>query len=188
MNSPALMTGITDQALAAAALHGDRQAYTELVNRHQQGVFRFVYRMCGDVQTAEDAAQVAFIRAWQKLASYKPEYPFRNWIYSIAAHAAVDELRRDRPGTSLESDEIPDRNPLPEAEVEANEQAQAVRTAVLELPTASRAVLVLREYERLSYQEIAAVLGIPVGTVMSRLNYARGILREKLQSVLSDVG
>jgi RNA polymerase sigma-70 factor (ECF subfamily) len=183
VNVSTTSTGLTDQALAASALQGDRQAFTELVYRHREGVFRFVYRMCGDIQSADEAAQEAFIRAWQKLASYKPQYPFRNWIYSIAAHAAQDEFRREPPTVDLDTLEISDGK-LPEAEAEDHERARIVRKAVLELPAASRAVLVLREYEGLSYQEISSVLSIPVGTVMSRLSYARSLLKEKLADCL----
>lgn len=183
MNLPTTQTGLTDQTLAASALQGDRQAFTELVNRHREEVFRFVYRICGDAQSADEAAQEAFIRAWQKLASYKPQYPFRNWIFSIAAHAAQDEFRKEPQTVSLEAVEISDGK-LPEAEAEAHERASMIRNAVLDLPSASRAVLVLREYEGLSYQEISSVLAIPAGTVMSRLSYARSLLREKLADCL----
>ena len=145
-----------------------------------------VYRMCGDVQLAEDAAQEAFIRAWQKLPGYQPRSPFRNWLYRIATNVALDTLRRERETVDL--DDVPLQNPHagPEVSVERAEQAELVRAAVLALPPASRAVLVLREYEGLSYRQIAETLGIPLGTVMSRLNYARTHLAAALSPLVEN--
>ncbi len=175
---------ISDGDLAAAASRGDRQAFGELVCRHWQGAVFMVYRIVGDRSLAEDAAQEAFLRAWQRLPTYKPEYPFRNWLYSIAAHLALDFLRREPHTVDVADLEIDAGGPGPEAESEARERHAQVRLAVLDLPPASRAVLVLREYKGLSYQEIASALGIPVGTVMSRLNYARCQLRQALAPYL----
>jgi RNA polymerase sigma-70 factor (ECF subfamily) len=171
---------LTDQDLVAACLQGDRRAFGELVIRHREGTVAVVYRMTADAQLAEEAAQEAFLRAWQRLYSYKPQFPFRNWIFGIAMHAALDALRK-KP-KELDIDQVPLETPArkTEAELEAKEQRALVQRAVLSLPPACRAVLILREYEGLSYQEIAASLDIPVGTVMSRLNYARGQLRQTL--------
>jgi RNA polymerase sigma-70 factor (ECF subfamily) len=136
--------------------------------------------MCGDANLAEDAAQEAFIRAWQHLPSYRPRSPFRNWVYRIATNAALDTLRREREMVDVDSLPLAASDEGPEAAVEGAERGEQVRQAVLALPPASRAALVLREYEGLSYREIADTLGIPIGTVMSRLNYARNRLRESL--------
>jgi RNA polymerase sigma-70 factor (ECF subfamily) len=140
--------------------------------------------MCGDVELAEDAAQDAFIRAWLNLSSFRPDKPFRNWIYRIAVNAALDFLRRE-PKTSptdVESLFIADPLDGPETAFIQKERAVIVQQAILSLTEASRAVLVLREYGGLSYQEIASTLDIPLGTVMSRLNYARDRLKELLVS------
>jgi RNA polymerase sigma-70 factor (ECF subfamily) len=136
--------------------------------------------MCGDPALAEEAAQEAFLRAWRGLDRYNPRFAFRSWVYRIALNAAVDALRRERPATDLEAEPPAAGDDSPEALVERRQQAEQVRRAVLALPPASRAVLVLREYEGLSYREIADALDIPMGTVMSRLNYARGQLRKAL--------
>jgi RNA polymerase sigma-70 factor (ECF subfamily) len=177
----------TDQELVSAALQGDRSAFGELVNRYREGAVAVVYHMTADPQLAEEAAQEAFIRAWQRLYSYKPQFSFRSWITSIAVHAALDELRGA--SKAMDIDQLPLEAPggKPEAELEAKERRVQVQRAVLALPPASRAVLVLREYESLSYQEIAAALDIPVGTVMSRLNYARGQLRQALAPLLESL-
>jgi RNA polymerase sigma-70 factor (ECF subfamily) len=174
----------SDLMLVQAAQSGDRHAFNELVCRHRSGVVNVVYRMCGDAELAEEAAQEAFLRAWQHLPSYNPLYAFRSWLYRIAVNAALDALRRERPGLD-EPDELPHPNPIqPEAALESAQRAELVRQAVLALPPACRAVVVLREYEGLSYQEIGMALGIPVGTVMSRLSYGRGQLRLALAACL----
>jgi RNA polymerase sigma-70 factor (ECF subfamily) len=170
--------------LIAQAQQGDRRAFGELVRRHREGVINVVYRMCGDANVAEDAAQEAFIRAWQHLASYRPRSPFRNWVYRIATNAALDALRRERETVDIDALAVASSDEGPEAAVEGEERGERVRQAVLALPPASRAAVVLREYEGLSYQEIADTLGIPMGTVMSRLNYARKRLRESLAPYL----
>jgi RNA polymerase sigma-70 factor (ECF subfamily) len=140
--------------------------------------------MSGDLQFAEEAAQEAFLRAWQRLNTYRPEFSFRNWVFAIAANLAIDNLRREPKTVDLEATLTPAAGDSPEEQVEANLRAGRVRQSILSLPAASRAVLVLREYEGLSYREIGEMLGIPIGTVMSRLNYARSRLRELLAAEL----
>jgi RNA polymerase sigma-70 factor (ECF subfamily) len=147
---------------------GDRKAFGVLVSHHYDGVIQVVYRMCGEAQVAEDAAQEAFIRAWLKLSAFQKQASFRNWLYRIAINAALDVLRR-KSAAHIDDEEtalLVDPAPGPEASL---------------LPEAARAVVVLREYGGLSYQEISGVLDIPIGTVMSRLNYAREKLRKTLQ-------
>jgi RNA polymerase sigma-70 factor (ECF subfamily) len=184
VTSAAAPPGEIDHNLVARAQQGDREAFGELVRRHREGVINVVYRMCGDAALAEDAAQEAFIRAWRHLAGYQPRSPFRNWVYRIAANAALDVLRREKATTGIDDAPVAAPGPGPEAALIEHERAERVRQAVLALPPASRAVLVLREYEGLSYQEIAYTLDIPLGTVMSRLNYARSRMREALAAYL----
>ena len=173
--------------LVTQAQNGDRNAFSELVSIHAQGVLNVVYRMCGDTLIAEDAAQETFIRAWQNLSSYRPQTPLRNWLYRIAFNAGMDMLRKNRRilPDDIEDMQLTDGRPGPETLVSQQERADMVQRAILSLPDASRAVLVLREYEGLSYQEISSTLDIPVGTVMSRLNYARNLLKAKLEPQLS---
>ena len=175
-----------EKELVTRAQGGDRNAFSELVRMHSQGVVNVIYRMCGNMQIAEDAAQETFIQAWLRLPSYRPQASLRNWLYRIAVNAAIDMLRKEKhtlPG-AVEDMNLRDSEPGPEALVTSFQQTETVQAAVLALPDASRAVLVLREFEGLSYQEIAESLEIPVGTVMSRLNYARKLLREKLEMQL----
>jgi|WetSurMetagenome_2_1015567.scaffolds.fasta_scaffold447284_1 RNA polymerase sigma factor (sigma-70 family) len=179
---------VNEQDLISMAQRGDREAYGELVCMHRAGTINVVYRMCGDAAAAEDAAQEAFIRAWQHLGSFQPRATFRSWLYRIAVNAALDGLRREKPTADVEElGEVLPSSERVEARVEQDQRIERVRRAVLGLPDAARAVLVLREYEGLSYEEIAAALEIPMGTVMSRLNYARKCLLERLKTDLEDL-
>jgi RNA polymerase sigma-70 factor (ECF subfamily) len=126
------------------------------------------------------------MRAWVNLPSYQPKSCLRNWLYRIAINAALDMLRR-KPEETLEDEDVlmmPDQAAGPEMALIEKERVVQLRQALKSLPKAARSVLVLKEYGGLSYQEIASVLDVPVGTVMSRLNYARNRLREILKGCL----
>ena len=173
----------TEAALIAKAQRGDRHAYGELASYHHRGVIQVIYRMCGDVELAQDAAQEAFIKAWLHLPSFRPGTSLRNWLYRIAINTTLDVLRRDAKIADIGFETLPMPDPQvgPEAALLQKERTVAVQQAILALTEASRSVLVLREYGGLTYAEIAAALDIPLGTVMSRLNYARRQLRQSLQ-------
>jgi len=177
---------VNETELVTRAQSGDRNAFSELVRIHAQGVMNVIYRMCGDARIAEDAAQETFIQAWLHLSSYRPQTSLRSWLYRIAVNAATDMLRRERRilPNALEDLQLHDPQPGPEALFLQEERTALVKKAILSLPEASRVVLVLREYEGMSYHEIAEALDIPVGTVMSRLNYARKSLKDKLEQKL----
>jgi RNA polymerase sigma-70 factor (ECF subfamily) len=178
---------LEDNLLAIAAKNGDRDAFCELVRRYRPLAVSVVYRMCGDAMLAEDAAQTAFLRAWEHLGSYQPRGSFRPWILRIAVHVAIDALRSQKPEADLqEASEQPASDRVEES-VERREQAGRVRQAVLDLPEASRMVLVLKEYQDCSYREISNILDIPVGTVMSRLHYARSVLMQTLRPVAEEI-
>jgi RNA polymerase sigma-70 factor (ECF subfamily) len=180
------LVGEAEAGLVSKAQHGDLYAFEEIVHRYRRGMIDVVYRMCGDASMAEDASQTAFIKAWQRLPTYQLSGSFRSWLYRIAVNAALDLLRREKPTLQLDglphlSDSEDPGNVIEQRQLEGH-----VREAVLSLPPASRSVLVLREYEGLSYQEIAQALEIPAGTVMSRLNYARNRLAEILSPYLEE--
>lgn len=176
----------SEAELITKAQNGERNAFSELVCIHAQGVRNVIYRMCGDPQIAEDAAQETFIQAWKHLPSYRPQTSLRNWLYRIAVNAATDLLRKEKHilPNALEDLQLRDPQLGPEALFFEEERMALIQKAILSLPEASRVVLVLREYEGMSYHEIADALDIPVGTVMSRLNYARKSLKDKLEQSL----
>ena len=182
----AIVFTANETELVIMAQNGDRNAFSELVRIHAQGVLNVIYRMCGDVHLAEDAAQETFIQAWLHLSSYRPEASLRNWLYRIGVNAATDMLRKQKRilPNAMEDLQLKDPQLGPEALFSKGERTALIQKAVLSLPDASRAVLVLREYEGMSYHEIADALDIPIGTVMSRLNYARKLLKDKLEQKL----
>jgi RNA polymerase sigma-70 factor (ECF subfamily) len=159
---------------------GDQAAYGQLVQRYQRLAVSVAYHQGLELADAEDVAQEAFVKAWLALPRYRESLgSWRAWLCRIAINTARDMLRRGRPVEELD-EHLPDNASSPAEQVDVEAQRSAVRRALAQLPKASRAALVLREYEGLSYSEIAVALGIPIGTVMSRLNYARGLLRELL--------
>lgn len=174
---------VSEAELVIKAQGGDRNAFSELVSIHAQGVLNAIFRMCGNEQVAEDAAQETFIRAWSHLGSFRVDSSLRNWLYRIALNTATDMLRKEKhilPG-DVDGLHLADSQLGPEGKYLQEERTALVQAAIQSLPDASRAVLVLKEYEELSYREIADTLDIPIGTVMSRLNYARRLLKEKLE-------
>lgn len=173
-----------ESKLISLAQEGDRQAFAELVCLYRLRVINMVYRMCGDARVAEDAAQEAFIRVWQHLPDLRPGSSFRNWLYRIAVNSALDITRREKPNVDIDSLDLASPGEHLEVRLERRESAREIRQAVLSLPHASRVVLILREYEGLSYREIAATLDISIGTVMSRLHYARTRLVEILRPLM----
>jgi len=174
----------SDQELVARTLQGDRDAFGTLVQRYRELAIGVAYRICGNAALAEDVAQDAFIRVWQKLSSFCPEGNFRGWLCRITANLTIDALRRQKPTANVDDLALVAPGMSPESHAAREEQAAVVRAALMRLPLISRTVLVLREYQSLSYQEIADALDIPLGTVRSRLNDARRRLRAELAPYL----
>jgi len=164
----------------ARAQAGDKAAYGQLVEHYQHLIVSVAYHHGLDLAEAEDAGQETFVKAWLALPRYRESAgSLRAWLCRIAINTARDAHRRERPVQELDEHMLDsDHDPADQAEAQA--KRWAVRRALDQLPAASRAALVLREHEGLSYAEIAAALDIPQGTVMSRLNYARNRLRELL--------
>jgi RNA polymerase sigma-70 factor (ECF subfamily) len=173
----------TETDLIQQAQAGDTWAFGELVRHHYSPVVNVAYRICGEMTLAEDMAQETFLRAWTNLNSFRITGSMKNWLYRIAINATLDVLRRksDLPMDDEVVQMIQDPTPDPETSLVQKERAENIQEMLRALPLATRNVLVLREYGELSYQEIAAILDIPIGTVMSRLNSARTRLRELLK-------
>src|SRR5512132_3545827 len=137
-------SAVREIELVTQAKRGDRSAFGELVSLHSQGVINVVYRMCGDTQIAEEAAQEAFVQAWLHLASYRPQTSLRNWLYRIAVNAATDMFRKEKRilPNAIEDLPLTDSQPGPEALLFQTERTALIQKAILSLPDASRAVLV----------------------------------------------
>jgi RNA polymerase sigma-70 factor (ECF subfamily) len=163
-----------------AASQGNLGAFAELVQTHRMRVLRTATGVLGSVDEAEDVAQDVFIKAWEHLPDYDPRGSFASWLYRITVNTALDVLRKRRADISLDDAQLPSSKEDPEGMALRKDERQRVQAAIAALPPAARAALILREYEQLSYKEIADVLDIPIGTVMSRLNYARRALSDSL--------
>lgn len=174
------LSGCSDNQLVARSLRGDMAAYGYLVLRYRKMVVGVAYRMCGDAALAEDVAQEVFVRVWDRLSTYSPQGSMKGWLCRISSNLTIDLLRRQKPTVDVEQEALESPVVSPETAAVESERAAAVRAAVMDLPLPNRMALVLREYEGLSYQEIASTLDIPVGTVKSRLNDARHRLQAAL--------
>jgi RNA polymerase sigma-70 factor (ECF subfamily) len=184
-----LVGALADGELVQSALAGRETCFEELVRRYQRPIAAYVYRMVGNYDAALDLTQEVFIKVYNSLARYRSEYKFSTWIYKIAHNAAIDHLRRyavreqaltngfdvERREVSLES-----RRLTPEQESERNERRSEIESVVQMLPAAYRELIVLRHSQDLSYDEIAEVTGLPLGTVKNRLFRAREAMRDHL--------
>lgn len=175
--------------LLGAAQEGDHEAFRRFVEMHMRAVYAIAYRFMGNHDDADDVAQETFVRAWQAVERYDARYSPYTWLRTIATRLAVNELekRRRRQTEGGERFEVAAEThraatPGPAEELEAREASGRVERALASLPDDYRAALVLRTYEELSYEEIARALGIPIGTVMSRIHRARRMLRERLEA------
>ncbi len=174
-----------DQELLALAARGDRAAFTKLVERHQRMVYSIALSVLRDADLAWDAAQETFLKLHARLASFRGDAPLRTFLSRIALHVAVDQRRRtvrspEQPVDGSALSHLPDPHRLADDEVERQELRRQLSQAFGSLQEAQRTALVLREVEGQSYAQIARAMGVPVGTVMSRLFYARRALRALL--------
>ena len=177
------------QDLVAQALAGDQSAFAELVEQYQSAVYNLCYRMLGQAHDAEDATQEAFVRAYRQLATYEPGRPFKTWLFAIACHECIDQLRKRRV-SYLDIDEQPLafhpalREPMagPEDATILSEQRLAMQTLLAGLAPRDRAMIIMRYWDDLSYQEIAEATGDTIDAVKSRLHRARLALGSMLET------
>ncbi|MGE3165153.1 MAG: sigma-70 family RNA polymerase sigma factor [Planctomycetota bacterium] len=191
-----------DAEVVSHALGGDTRAFEELVVRHQARIYTHVNFMVRDPELAADLAQECFLRAWRGLASFRGEARFATWLKRIAVNVTLHHFERTRaqkrtarvvsissPGLTGDPDgagdfEIPDERQPPERSAIDHERQAAIERAVSELEPEYRTALALRELHGYSYQEITEVLGMPIGTVKSKIFRARQVLQEKLKDYL----
>ena len=178
---------------------GDKAAFDPLVLRHKDRLYNLCYWFLGDEQEANDSAQEVFIKVFRSLEKFRFESAFSTWLYRIAANTCKNRLkasefrqkkkrvRFDNPGKIEDghyTGEIQDKTSSPMIELEKKERMMLIQKAIASLPTDQRTVVVLRDIEGLSYEEIANITGINSGTVKSRLSRARQQLRKKLRGLL----
>lgn len=189
-----------DRELASLAAQGREAAFRELLGRYQRPVFSLIFRMVRDRALAEDLAQETFVRAFNAIASYDPAYRFSNWMFKIANNHTIDHLRRRRldtvsidgsphAGTGDEAARtrltLAPTERSPASHVEDKELGSQIERAIGELRPEYRTAVLLRHVEGYAYEEIADVMGIPLGTVKTYLHRARGELKARLAGVAS---
>src|SRR3989338_7119925 len=159
-------------------------AFDELVLRYQDRLYNFLYRMTGTREEAQDLAQEAFLRIFRALDRFRSGAPFLPWMYKIAVNLAINHLKGRNRTTPLD-DDVPITSLFnsPESVAEQREAQRRIRTAIMELPPDYRAVVLLRHGDELSYEELAQVLEIPLGTAKVRLHRARLLLQQKLRAL-----
>lgn len=175
---------MADQEIAVfirAAQKGDTQAFEHLIQQFKGKVYRSAYAMLGDHMEAEDVAQEAFVKAFFSLNKLKSEYAFASWIGTITHHLCVDRLKasaKNQLSTQEEWLQVPDETNF----YEQSELKLTIHDALQRLPVEQREVLVLRDMQGYHYEDMADIIGIPLGTVKSRLNTARQALRKLLET------
>jgi RNA polymerase sigma-70 factor (ECF subfamily) len=182
---------LAEAGLLEKAQGGNLFAFEEIVKRYERRVYGAALRVVRHHDLADDVAQETFLRAWQRLSSFDLQRPFGPWVCRIAVNLAINHMRsparREEPLADDRPDP-PDHGPSPLGRVLDHEAEGVLQRALQDLPAEQRAVLTLRVVEEMSYKEIAEALGVPAGTVMSRLARARDRLAEALGPYLGGSG
>ena len=190
---------LDDRGLVSRILAGDRDRFTELVSRYEKRVINYVYRITHRYEDAHDLAQDIFVKVYLALDRYDPKYQFSTWLFRIAQNSAIDALRKkslpevplSRPVTDEEGGtkerEFADDGISPYRALKNKQLSAAIDKAVLELPPDYRELIQLRHFAELSYEEIASMKKLPLGTVKNKLFRARNLLKDALDSFVETV-
>jgi len=186
---------LTDAELVQECKRGNMSAFEKILDKYEGKIYNMAYRMLGDVQDAEDAAQEAFMKAYASLDGFRGESSFSTWLYRIAKNVCLDEIRRRQRKPVYHLDEpvktptgemqrqLPDDAPSPDEVVVEYEKRTAVEEALKKLTPHHRTAIILRDIQGLSYNEMADILDVKLGTVKSRLYRARSSMRDVLREM-----
>ena len=174
-----------DSQLVAASKQGDQDAFALLVQRHQRRVFNLVYRMLQQYEEANEVTQEAFLAAWQGLPSFRGEARFSTWLYRIAYNCSLKQLEQRKRDNALQlaMQELGSKDEeRTEATLEARARWESIREQLVTLPAKYRVVLILRHLQDMTYEEMAEMLTMPIGTIKTHLFRARNLLKERLEA------
>lgn len=188
---------LSDHDLIEATRNGDEQAFAEIVERYRNQITNFLFRFLNDYDEAVDLAQETFVRVYFAIDRYHTQFAFSTYIYRIASNLAISEIRRRKRRKLLsltglfqteEDGEVEfqpaDTRSLPDADLIESEKSRVIAKAIAALPEKYRVAIILREIEEKSYDEIAEIMDLGLGTTKSRINRARGLLKAKLGDYL----
>jgi len=173
----------------------DTELFEAIVSRYKNPLFNFVFRFLGDRDATSDVVQETFIKVYRNKDSYKTFAKFSTWIYTIAGNLAKTELQRRKRknqisinswGEDEETMDLPDGGPLPDRLVDSGMKNKMIQEALLKLPEVYREMVILRDIQEMSYEEIAETMGISIGTVKSRINRGRAQLQELLRDIFKE--
>jgi RNA polymerase sigma-70 factor (ECF subfamily) len=183
---------LDDRALVGRILEGDRDRFTELMKRYEKRIINYVYRITHRYEDAHDLAQEIFVKVYLALDRYDPKYQFSTWLFRIAQNSAIDALRKksvsevplarpaDGDSSEVKDREFADSGVTPERALKNKQLGAAIEQAVRDLPPDYRELIQLRHYAELSYEEIATMKKLPLGTVKNKLFRARNLLKDTL--------
>ncbi len=194
-SSPSELAAFPDERLVDETLAGDRDAFGELVLRHQRGLVNYIFRLVGSRDVATDLSQEVFLKVFVSLETFDPRYRFTTWLYRIASNSAIDHLRRRQPRTLSLSQPasaeegpaapvIAGTDPSPDDVLRGRELESRIGKAIGDLPVGYRQLILLRHRQNCRYDEIARITRLPLGTVKNRIFRAREILRARLADLL----
>ncbi len=189
---------LNDTDIIKQCLSGESNSYEILVNRYQKPIYNLAYRLSGNAEDAQDIAQEAFVKAYQSLQSFNPQYSFKSWLFRIAQNLSIDQLRKksrhpqismnqeieDDSGDSLQR-EWADPSPNARTLLIEKQKGERIEQMIQSLPEPYKTVIVLRHIEELQLEEIAQILRMPLGTVKTNLYRARNIMKDKLKEFAS---
>jgi len=185
----------SNSELIKQAIDGDEKAYKKLLENYRAAIYNLLYRMVRNKEETEDLVQEAFMKAFTALPSFNEEYAFSTWLYKIAINNCIDHMRKkklktysiNKPVQSNDGElrrEFPDSSMSPDRKILTEERSKLIDGAIQDLPENYKIAIILRHTEEKSYEEIAEILSIPLGTVKARIFRAREMLKKKLKGKL----
>ncbi len=177
-----------EEKLVVASKHGDQDAFAQLVQQHQRRVFNLVFRMLGQYEEANEVSQETFLAAWQGLPSFRGDARFSTWLYRIAYNCALKQLEQRKRDRAIQAGVQAERmmasasqQECVDAQLESHARQALIHEQLSNLPAKYRIVLVLRHLQDMTYEEMAEILTMPIGTIKTHLFRARNLLKERLE-------